>query len=681
MTASAEVFGVAELVQIIAQHVATQDLAAFRLVNRFASIFGAPHQFTYHCFPWSKTRTIGRALGKNAEYLRHIRHIIVDDGFDSWESGGDDFYLTQKRRAQWSRLYDLLEAPHLTSLETVDLKASIGWACQMEQLTQPHFKMDNRLSNSLRSLCLTGITDASLRRVEPASITLWWNAVAALIEHCVKVQTQRGKLRFRHFHIGVEGNANCLCGPPTPTFITAFRAHLMDILESLTLGKISYATLRSMLGPFNIPPNAELSTQIQYQWPKWTNLRKLKISFGLAADIASSQLLDNMLNSCPELEELYLSFGPSQPVLLMATIKSLRHLCIEVPELVLGAHVRGERERDRLIDFITQQQEALLTLKLEHLWMRDNMSGRHNSNPFSNLPPVQLSVQQLPNLQACTGNYVEFRPSSLSAICRWSCTPPPAFEFTYQPSATSIPIDSSPNLDSFVSFFSFQLAYINTKKLTFLTVTISKAISAEYSLAAIAKSSQKGDLPDLAEIELDFSKDASAMPTTREATLFMCRDIIARAGSISTLRSFTLRIGHISSEATEVNLEDIIFPGTEAPYHLDTISDGVDLYDRTVLFDDGPVGSHSRVRFRKRLGRHHPGRARTLVEPEPRLPLWWGECYKLRRTPQLISFGDPFPSVLEHFYAKDENLPGVRAPITRSLPSERATPGPPPYWE
>ncbi|KAK0521228.1 hypothetical protein OC842_006845 [Tilletia horrida] len=317
--ASTRVFGTAELVRAIAAHVASQDLAAFRLVNRFAGVYGAPHQFVWHAYPWPKSRSFVR-LGSGKEHLRHLRHIVVDTGVDGWQSFGDDFRLSDKRREQWSRLYDLLAAPELTGLETIDLKASICWASQIEGLTQPEFKRDNRLSTSLRSLCLTGITEAMDRHWEASLGRPWWNSVSNLIERCIDVQSSLGEVKLRHFHIGVEGDASILCGPPTVGFITTFRASLLGNLESLTLGKLSYDTSRALLGPLGLHPSAELSQQVQYDWPIWTRLQKLRISFGRGADAAASRLCDHVLDHCPVLQELYLTLGLSQPIRLVTTL-------------------------------------------------------------------------------------------------------------------------------------------------------------------------------------------------------------------------------------------------------------------------------------------------------------------------------------------------------------------------
>ncbi|KAE8271773.1 hypothetical protein A4X09_0g536 [Tilletia walkeri] len=673
--ASAKVFGIAELVKLVAEHVATQDLAAFRLINRAASIYGAPPLFTYHCYPWPKGRAFAN-LGKRTENLKHVRHVIVDVGVGQWDSFGDDFRKTDKRLEQWSRLFQLLEAPDLTGLETIDIKGSIRWAMQMEGLSQPSFNLNNRLATSLRSLCLTGITEAMDRHWDISLARPWWNAISDLIERCMEIQKARGEVKFRHLHLGVEGDATVMCGPPSAGFNTTFRALLLGNLESLTLGKLSYETSRALLGPLNLHPSAQISTQEQYEWPVWTSLRRLRITFGRGSDVSPSRLCDHVLDHCPVLEELHLTFGPSQPILLQTRLSDLRHLCINVPELVLGAHIRGQQERDQLESFILRQK-GLISLSVNHVEVRDHTSGKFEGIVFSGLPPIDISAQSLPRLRACTGNYVTFIPTRECSVV-WGAynLPPKPFTRYPEPGAAS-------STEKMSEIREFLRSAFDMAKITFLSIRESSKFSLADAVEALRMMHARGECPRLTEIELEGSFGIDDSPDRSD----LSRSVAATVSSISqipTVRALRLIPTHKAAPLATA-IEESRVPRQAMGFNLQYVGVGVELFDRIEVLPSPSAAdddtNHYFVGFRRRVGRHHPLHARTLSRPAPRLAAWWGEEYKLRNKPDLVSFADAFPSIMEHIEASDlEPAPNAadgvdefrNLPVSRTLPSFRA---------
>ncbi|CAD6971097.1 unnamed protein product [Tilletia controversa] len=723
--ASAEVFGIAELVQLIAEHVATQDLASFRLINRLASVYGGPHQFTFHCYPWSDSGALAN-LGSNGKgHLRHVRHIVIDTGVASWDSGGDDlprrdtglegqlsrlcrpseeeqqeFNLPRRETGgseQWSRLFDLLQTPELTGVETVDIKGSVRWASQMEGLIQPSPgspNLDSRLATSLRSLCLTGITETMDRHWNVSLARAWWSSISNLIERCVELQKARGEVMFRHLHIGVEGDATVMCGPPNADFNTTFRTHLLGNLESLTLGKVSYETSRGLLGPLDVPPTDQLSMQAHYEWPVWTCLRSLRITFGYRSDGATSRLCDHVLNHCPVLEELFLTLGPSQPILLHTRLATLRHLSIDVPELVMGAHIRNEEERERLQSFILAQK-SLVSLSLNHVEVRDPTSGKFVDRVFSGLPPIEVSGQSLPKLRACTGNYVVFRPTRPSSLVRWEIKlPAKPLERSPKSDAADPPAE-----DALIRHLRSEIHALDTATITFLSICDSSEFRITNGVEALRTMCARGDFPRLTEVEL---KGSFSLPgdVGVGAQCDPFDSNIISVSQISTIRALQLiptnkctppakgieNSTTVTAQAMALAVEALKLPAEAIGFNLQYLSVGLELFDRVSISAPSSETLHGLIGFRRRIGRHHPLYARTLSRPSPRLAAWWGEEYKLRDKPDLVGFCDPFRSIMEHIDAPGlepevgpkendtdagTNHTGV-LPVSRTLPSFRA---------
>jgi len=404
---------------------------------------------------------------------------------------------------------------------------------------------------------------------------------------------------------------------------------------------------------------------VTYEWSIWKNLRKLRLSFGRIVDNSASQLVDHVLDHCPVLEELHLGLGPAQPILLSSTLSHLRHLCIEVSELVLGSHIRGAEERERLQAFVFRNS-SLLSLSINHTEVRDATSGRYEGKVFSGLPPIQVTAVELPMLRACGGNYTSYRPLRQGKIVYWrhdTTTSP-----SKRKSSRSVPAAATSQ-----DIFSQYLDDLDTTRLTFLSISETRQDTVEQALRALNSPPVWSRLGRLAELEI---KIELGLETSRSFINGPARisEIIALASTIPTVQAilFSPPLGR-QAEIQKI-VEELRIANDAIGHRLRYVGVGLEIFDRTA-----PSVQHSG--FRRRIGRHHPLRARTLVQPEGRLPLWWGEEFKLREQPESVAFRDAFPSILEHIdhptavadlVADGEEDSWLMLPASRTVPTHYA---------
>ncbi|KAK0517917.1 hypothetical protein OC842_007958, partial [Tilletia horrida] len=341
---------------------------------------------------------------------------------------------------------------------------------------------------------------------------------------------------------------------------------------------------------------------------------------------------------------------------------------IEIPELVLGVHIRGERERNQLEHFVTSQK-SLRSLSLNHVEVRDQTSGRHAAKRFSDLPPIQLSAATHPKLRACTGNYVVFAPSEDASIVRWQCQAP---QFRH--------IDWKAKFSSQKHVWT-ELYALDKAKLTFISMqefsikTAPKPIhSSPFTIIDAAEAlrdiCKEQSFPLLAEIELKGELHADEAEATMPKLLGEVKECILVLSQIPTVQAVLL--SPLGASTLSAHIESIVFPPRALGLKLQLLGIGTELFDR-VEFSSGLPAS---TVFRRRTGRHHPLRCRTLIDPQPRLPLWWGESYKLRDVPDVVGFPDPFLSILEHLDAADSQDSGLedQTAAAAGLPKRRTLP-------